>query len=146
MLPSLDDGTYELCGPDINGNPHGYGGHRLVSHRLGEKISDCPREFDDLKVFIDGLNIKGIVFHHPDGEMAKIKGSDFGLKIETADLIETEEPIQEIPEIPEAMETMNESIEMVDEADDIIFKDGGDIELKSSDDEPDDEPDPETDE
>lgn len=39
-----------------------------------------PRDFDGLRAWLDGKDIEGIVFHHPDGRMAKIKLRDFGLR------------------------------------------------------------------
>jgi hypothetical protein len=39
-----------------------------------------PRDFDGLRTWLAGKDIEGIVWHHPDGRMAKIKLRDFGLK------------------------------------------------------------------
>lgn len=78
--PWLLDGTYELIGPKIQGNPEGFAEHVLVSHqRTGEHL-DAPRTFAGLRDWLQGMDIEGIVFHHPDGRMAKIKKRDFGLK------------------------------------------------------------------
>lgn len=72
------DGTYELCGPKIQGNPEGLEVHALIPH--GRAIlEDAPRTFDALKVWLADKNIEGIVWHHPDGRMVKIKKRDFGL-------------------------------------------------------------------
>ena len=38
----------------------------------------APRGFVDLRDFLEGCAIEGIVWHHPDGRMAKIKRRDFG--------------------------------------------------------------------
>ena len=44
----LLDGTYELCGPKINGNPEGYEKHLLVPH--GKLVlPDAPRTFSGLR-------------------------------------------------------------------------------------------------
>lgn len=76
---SLPDGTYELVGPKIQGNPDGFSAHILVPH--GHAIlDDAPRNFDDLKQFLSDGSIEGIVWHHPDGRMVKIKAKDFGIK------------------------------------------------------------------
>lgn len=78
------DGTYELVGPKIQGNPEGWQFHLLLRH--GAKggpmspIPNVPRSFEGLREWLAGQNIEGIVFHHPDGRMAKIKLRDFGLK------------------------------------------------------------------
>ena len=73
------DGTYELCGPKINGNPEGFARHTLVRH--GDwRLHFAPRTFDGLREYLAGGDIEGIVWHHPDGRMVKIKGKDFGFK------------------------------------------------------------------
>ena len=79
FVDTMQDGTYELCGPKVQGNPEGYSKHLLVSHALAREIPDCPRSFDELKEFLKHQDIEGIVWHHPDGRMVKIKKSDFGL-------------------------------------------------------------------
>jgi hypothetical protein len=76
---NLTEGTYELCGPKINGNPEGFDIHVLIPH--GKEILDAPRDFDGLReYFRTHNNIEGIVWHHPDGRMVKIKLKDFGIK------------------------------------------------------------------
>jgi hypothetical protein len=77
--PPFPEGTYELIGPKIQGNPEGMKDHVLIPHEFCEAI-EAPRTFDGLKEFLSGKNIEGIVWHHPDGRMAKIKLRDFGLK------------------------------------------------------------------
>lgn len=72
------DGTYELIGPKIQGNPHGLDYHALVPH--GETIlGNVPRDFEGLRAYLGQHEIEGIVFCHPDGRMAKVKRRDFGL-------------------------------------------------------------------
>lgn len=71
-------GTYELVGPKIQGNPEGEPEHRLIPH--GEfVIGDAPRDFDGLRDYLsaDDFPFEGIVWHHPDGRMAKLKKRDF---------------------------------------------------------------------
>lgn len=72
------DGTYELCGPKVQGNPEGYGRHVLVPH--GEWTFIAPRDFAGIRDFLSDGAIEGIVWHHPDGRMVKIKTRDFGFK------------------------------------------------------------------
>jgi hypothetical protein len=79
------DGTFELVGPKVQGNPEKYPHHLLVRH--GSIIfidqpphTKPPRTFDGLRDWLSAMDIEGIVFHHPDGRMAKIKARDFGLK------------------------------------------------------------------
>ena len=75
---TFSDGTYELIGPKIQGNPEASPVHQLIRHGQGEG-PDFPRTFDTIQFTLSGLNIEGIVWHHPDGRMCKIKKSDFGL-------------------------------------------------------------------
>ena len=74
------DGTYELCGPKVQGNPERYEKHVLISHRDAQTYADCPRDMDGLIVWLTNHDIEGIVWHHPDGRMAKIKKRDFNLR------------------------------------------------------------------
>jgi hypothetical protein len=73
------DGTYELIGPKVQGNPEGCKVHVLVSHG-GDVLTNVPRTFDGLRDWLATQDIEGVVFHHPDGRMAKIKLRDFGHK------------------------------------------------------------------
>ena len=66
---SLSDGTYELVGPKVQGNPEGYGCHALVKHGEAQVFENAPRTFDGIADFMKDKNIEGIVFHHPDGRM-----------------------------------------------------------------------------
>jgi hypothetical protein len=77
---TLPDGTYELCGPKVQGNLENYEEHVLVRHADAEQYPDCPRTYEGLMKFMAGKDIEGIVFHHPDGRMAKIKKRDYKLK------------------------------------------------------------------
>jgi len=89
---SLADCTYELVGPKIQGNPEGDQRHRLVAHDARLQIGVVfPRTFEGIRAFLDGNDMEGIVFHHPDGRMAKIKGKDFGLKRSTLTIGTTDE-------------------------------------------------------
>lgn len=82
----FEPGTYELCGPKVNGNPEGYERHRLVSHAAAETFgaSGNPRSFEDLRKLVIALGQadgwEGIVWHHPDGRMAKLKARDFAMR------------------------------------------------------------------
>jgi hypothetical protein len=78
--PGLPDGTYELVGPKVQGIPEHWPRHQLVPHG-SIVVDDVPRTFDGLREwFATNNTIEGIVFHHPDGRMAKIKLRDFGIK------------------------------------------------------------------
>jgi hypothetical protein len=74
------DGTYELLGPKIQGNKDQQTQHVLQSHRLAGKYPLAPRDFEGIKAFLAENVIEGLVWHHDDGRMAKIKRRDFGLK------------------------------------------------------------------
>lgn len=73
------DGTYELCGPKVQGNPEHFDSHLLIPHGM-TVLSGCPRDFDGIREYLRTRDIEGIVWHHPDGRMVKIKAKDFGLK------------------------------------------------------------------
>jgi hypothetical protein len=70
------DGTYELCGPKIQGNPEGFEKLTLVAHE-GAEVIDAPRDLAGLRDWLLASNYEGIVWHHPDGRMAKLKKRDF---------------------------------------------------------------------
>jgi hypothetical protein len=81
-LEDKTDGTYELCGPKVQGNPENFEKHTLVKH--GSEIIDLENvAFEDLKVFLmnDETDMEGIVFYHKsDDRMCKLRKSDFGVK------------------------------------------------------------------
>jgi hypothetical protein len=78
----VPDGTYEACGPKI-GTRHGANPEKLTEHVLiphgKDVIEDAPRTFAGLKEFLQARSIEGIVWHHEDGRMVKIKKADFPL-------------------------------------------------------------------
>ena len=87
---NLPNGTYELVGPKVQGNPEHFEKHTLVQHSgdrplnsqlpYVETLQDVPVTYDGLLRYLEGKDIEGIVWHHPEGKMAKIKAKDFGLK------------------------------------------------------------------
>ncbi len=70
-------GTYELVGPKINGDPESAGLHQLLCHACAQEVTSAPRDFDGLAAWLHAHPYEGIVWHHPDGRMAKIKRRDF---------------------------------------------------------------------
>jgi hypothetical protein len=79
----LTPGTYELLGPKVQGNPHDTQDHVLMPHGHGPELAP-PTEFDALGAWLHQVTadmsppgFEGIVWHHPDGRMAKIKARDF---------------------------------------------------------------------
>lgn len=79
IYPVGPDGTYELLGPKVQGNPEDFSIHILLRHGV-HPLPDAPRTFDALRNYLATANIEGIVWHHEDGRMVKIKAKDFGLK------------------------------------------------------------------
>lgn len=69
--------TYELCGPHFQANPYELDHDQFFKH--GEKILDnVPRDYDGIRKYLETHMIEGIVFHRGNGDMCKIKRSDFG--------------------------------------------------------------------
>ncbi|WP_042397949.1 RNA ligase 1 family protein [Streptacidiphilus carbonis] len=76
------EGTFELIGPKVNGNPERSEVHRLVAHDTAERLDVPDRSFAGIRETVLALaaadGCEGIVFHHSDGRKAKIKARDFG--------------------------------------------------------------------
>ena len=76
-----NNGTYELCGPKINGNRERLSVHLLIKHDAAFFPFELfDRTFEGIRFFLKNIDIEGLVFHHPDGRMCKIRKSDFGIK------------------------------------------------------------------
>jgi len=73
----LPPGTYELCGPKMGKNKEKLDSYKLIRH--GDDVVDIPRDFDGIKAWLQANEMEGVVWHHPDGRMAKIKRRDFGI-------------------------------------------------------------------
>lgn len=73
---SLSDGTYELIGSKINGNPYSLDEHILLKH--GDIILTVEdRSFEGIKEFLKNLDGEGIVFYNEEtGDMKKIRRKD----------------------------------------------------------------------
>lgn len=72
-------GTFELIGPKINGNPEMAEHHRLERHANAEQLADIELTISGIQRYAAWIaedGIEGIVWHHPDGRMAKLKGRD----------------------------------------------------------------------
>ena len=73
------EGTYELVGPKVQGNPYGFALHRLILHG-DTQLPAAPRSFNAIKAYFEtNPAYEGIVWHHPDGRMVKVKRKDMGL-------------------------------------------------------------------
>jgi hypothetical protein len=76
-------GTYELLGPRVNGNPDDYAAHMLMPHGWAPlsvriDVEKAPRDFNGLREWLHAHpQYEGIVWHHNDGRMAKLKRRDF---------------------------------------------------------------------
>jgi hypothetical protein len=93
FLDALDDlqdryfGTYELCGPKVNGNPEGFKAHKLVNHEQTELISNVhvldfhEMSVEDayvaLKETLGYMPIEGVVWRSVKHGMVKLKKKDF---------------------------------------------------------------------
>lgn len=76
----LEPGTFELIGPKINGNPEQAAHHRLIRHDNAEQIAGLLLSYLGLAQCLRILAAdrwEGLVWHHPDGRMAKLKAKDF---------------------------------------------------------------------
>lgn len=70
-------GTYELCGPKINGNPEEFSMHVLVRHGIDD-VTDAPRDFDGLRDWLlTHPAYEGIVWWRDGEPAAKLKRRDF---------------------------------------------------------------------
>jgi len=79
-IMKIPDDTYELVGP-LQKNYYHLDRYKLWLHG-SHILPDSPRDFDSLKTLFQTLveaegYCEGIVWHHPDGRMAKLKVSDF---------------------------------------------------------------------
>lgn len=72
----IPEGTYELVGPKINGNPEGFERHGLVRHGANV-VHHVPLDYDGLRDWMRTTLYEGLVWHHPDGRMVKLKRRDF---------------------------------------------------------------------
>ena len=72
------DGTYEAVGLHFNGNPYGMDDDFLEKHgRI--VLWNVPRDYYGLRAYLKAHDeIEGIVWHRGNGDMCKLKRSDFG--------------------------------------------------------------------
>jgi hypothetical protein len=77
QAPPLD-GAYEACGPRIGANAETLSQHVLIRH--GDEVLELPiRSAEAIRHYLEQHPMEGVVFHHPDGRMCKIRRADFGL-------------------------------------------------------------------
>lgn len=75
--PLREGQTYELVGPTLASNPYQLTSHQLMAH--GEPVEVSDRTYEGLRQYLTDHYIEGLVFHHPDGRMAKLRRKDFKL-------------------------------------------------------------------
>jgi hypothetical protein len=80
LSPLVFDGTYELVGPKVQSNPYSLDMHYLWKHGKEIYRNDFELTFEGIKKYLFEDKIEGIVWHHPDGRMVKIKRKDFGFE------------------------------------------------------------------
>jgi hypothetical protein len=75
-----EPGTFELVGPKINGNPEKFPHHALLPHAFATVVAlEAAPTIDNIKSLVRAVGEQGwegIVWHHPDGRMAKLKVRD----------------------------------------------------------------------
>jgi len=75
----LDVGTYELCGPHFQTNPHGFEEDRFIKHgSVDILLAEHERTFNGLRAYLRAVEIEGIVFWLDGEPRAKIRRKDFG--------------------------------------------------------------------
>lgn len=86
----VPDGTYELIGPKINGNRENVSDYFLINHKCpsiaisADEIAknritrSASVYYLSVSVFLKTHIMEGIVWHRENGDMVKIKRSDFG--------------------------------------------------------------------
>ncbi len=78
----LPNGTYELIGPKVQGNKYKLAQHLFRAHGDVTLLGiPSPITFESIKSWLQfHPEYEGIVWHHPDGRMVKIKRRDFGFR------------------------------------------------------------------
>jgi len=80
---SLENGTYEACGPRIGGNREGLNAHMLIRHGAEERVG-VPRDYAGLVAYFASHDIEGIVWwrdlKNDDCDKVKITGVALGIK------------------------------------------------------------------
>lgn len=83
----LEPGTYELCGPKINGNPEGFNKHILIRHGSEELATipdmrtvapdDAYPLLKELFVGFKARGVEGVVWWGADDKRVKLRAKDF---------------------------------------------------------------------
>lgn len=75
--PSEGDGTYELCGPKVQSNPHGFPTFTFVKHGA-LTLEGVPVDWDGLALYLATCPYEGVVWWDSTKPVCKIKRRDFG--------------------------------------------------------------------
>lgn len=75
--PNLPNGTYELVGEHFRNDAENVGKGDILLRHGNFVLNDVPRTFLGIKEYLRVHNIEGIVFHRENGDMCKIKRTDF---------------------------------------------------------------------
>lgn len=73
------DGTYELIGHKIQGNPYSLSIIMLVTHNTLIVSLPSPFTYISFKEFFTEYMEEGVVFYGPEGQRCKLRRIDFGL-------------------------------------------------------------------
>lgn len=81
-LTGLPDGAHscEAIGPKIQGGAESQVPTVYFFRNGPQRLSDFTRTYEGIRDFLAANVLEGVVWHHPDGRMAKIKRRDFGLR------------------------------------------------------------------
>ncbi len=74
----IEGASYELVGEKVQNNIYNIVGHELWQHGSKE-VNNLELTFEGLKNWLLKNNVEGLVFHHPDGRMCKLRRKDFGI-------------------------------------------------------------------
>ena len=76
-----EDGTFELCGPKVNGNAEHLDAHELIRHGSAP-LSEVPWPitFSGIQAYLASHEMEGIVWWLDGEPIGKIKRCDFGIE------------------------------------------------------------------
>ena len=75
----LHDGTYEAVGKHFNGNPYEFNHDELIGHGT-IPAALTGRSFEDIRDYLENVEVEGIVFWKDGQPQCKIKRTDFGFE------------------------------------------------------------------
>lgn len=111
-LEFVTDGTFELCGPKVRCNPHHLDSHKLFKH--GDKVIEVKdRSFKAIKELLKDFDGEGLVFHHSDGRMVKVRRKDMFIFKNVPEGRREEWFLDEIETDPEAYKNLPDHYEIM---------------------------------